>query len=60
MLAISALATICCIGVPCELNNGGCEHVCTNIQSGVSCSCTDGYQLINNQNCTGKQIDRTK
>ena len=40
----------------CKVNNGGCEHVCTNTQSGVSCSCNDGYLLANNQNCTGEQL----
>ena len=45
--------------MPCEVNNGGCEHVCTNTQSGVSCSCNDGYQLVNNQNCRGEQITLT-
>ena len=38
----------------CDINNGGCEHVCTNTRSGVSCSCSDGYQLMNKQDCTGK------
>ena len=40
----------------CKDKNGGCEHVCTNTQRGVSCSCNDGYQLVNNQNCTGEQV----
>ena len=45
------------VGLTCKVSNGGCEHVCTNTQSGVSCSCNDGYQLTeNHQNCTGMQV----
>ena len=43
-------------GLSCEVNNGGCEHVCTSTKSGVTCSCNDGYQLTGNyRNCKGMQ-----
>ena len=40
----------------CEINNGGCEHNCTNIIASFVCSCRDGYNLtMNGLNCTGIQ-----
>ena len=29
----------------CDLNNGGCEQICTSIRSIIECSCNDGYLL---------------
>lgn len=29
----------------CEVNNGGCEHICTNTDGSYECSCYDGYAL---------------
>ena len=28
--------------------------MCSDAVIGVNCSCYDGYQLVDNQNCTGK------
>ena len=39
----------------CQDYNGGCDQDCEETETGVSCSCYDGYKLIDNQNCTGKQ-----
>ncbi|XP_071786631.1 uncharacterized protein [Asterias amurensis] len=37
----------------CGYENGGCQHVCTNTDQGVVCSCRDGYKLANNgKRCT--------
>ena len=44
------------VGVsPCQRNNGGCEQICTHTQSGATCSCHAGYQLINRSSCRGTQ-----
>ena len=29
----------------CNVNNGGCEHSCTNTDGSYTCSCNTGYQL---------------
>ena len=29
----------------CAINNGGCEHTCTNTAGSFSCSCNSGYVL---------------
>ena len=39
----------------CQINNGGCEQVCTNTESSYECSCNSGYQLAGDGiNCNGK------
>ena len=42
------------VEVTCQDYNGGCDQVCNETETGVKCSCYDGYQLMNAQNCTGK------
>ena len=42
------------VGQTCQTNNGGCEHICANIQTGVKCACYIGYQLINGKSCKGE------
>ena len=37
----------------CDVNNGGCEHTCTNTVGSFSCSCDEGYQQTNNLFCSG-------
>ena len=45
----------------CLIDNGGCEHSCTNLEginnatgSGYQCRCKYGYQLApNNHDCNG-------
>ncbi len=38
----------------CSVNNGDCEHICTNTKGNFSCSCNTGYSLDDNErNCTG-------
>ncbi len=38
----------------CLSGNGGCEHICTNIEGKFSCSCRTGYSLDSNEfNCRG-------
>ena len=38
----------------CDINNGGCEHNCTNTIGSFVCSCNVGYNLTENGlNCTG-------
>ena len=29
----------------CDIENGGCEHNCTNIGSSYYCTCNSGYEL---------------
>lgn len=41
------------VGQTCLLNNGGCEHICTETQTGVNCSCNSGF-LIVGQFCRGE------
>ena len=40
--------------VTCQFNNGGCEHMCTDMGNGTLCSCKDGYHLFGGQFCIGK------
>ena len=30
----------------CEIDNGGCEHVCIDTYDGYCCTCEKGYELI--------------
>ena len=40
----------------CSVNNGGCQHICTELIPGFQCSCLAGYMLASNSlNCTGGQ-----
>ncbi len=39
----------------CSVNNGDCEHTCTNTEGNFICSCNTGYSLDDNErNCTGE------
>ena len=42
------------VGVTCQRSNGKCDQVCSDTVIGVNCSCYNGYQLIDNHNCSGK------
>ena len=38
----------------CSVNNGGCQHSCTNSIGSYTCSCKAGYALqANGRNCRG-------
>ena len=37
----------------CQWRNGGCDHACSDTETGVNCTCYDGYKPINNQTCSG-------
>ena len=39
----------------CEIDNGGCEHNCTNIGDSYYCTCNTGYQL-NSDGTTCQEI----
>ena len=38
----------------CQQNNGGCDHICTDTQSSMRCSCRNGYQLFDDKACRGE------
>ena len=40
----------------CAVNNGGCDHLCTNQVPFFSCSCKSGYRLYNERHCAGKFV----
>ena len=33
----------------CLEKTAGCDHICTNFDGGFNCSCTDGFQLMNDK-----------
>lgn len=40
----------------CESDNGGCDHICTNVLGSYSCSCFEGYIIEDdNRTCAGMQ-----
>ena len=40
----------------CSVNNGGCQHLCVNLEGSFECQCQDGFQLSSNgRDCSGKQ-----
>ena len=40
----------------CLVNNGDCDHSCTNLVPGHQCSCRQGYMLdSDNRTCNGKE-----
>ena len=41
----------------CNVNNGGCEHSCTNTVGSYTCSCNTGYQLSLGHYCSGNLIE---
>lgn len=41
----------------CDVNNGGCEHNCTETVASYTCSCYPGYTLQEDEHtCIGKLI----
>lgn len=45
----------------CAVNNGHCQHNCTNEPGAYSCQCASGYQLDQGgHNCTGKTRVRSR
>ena len=39
----------------CVIENGGCQHICTNTDGSFSCGCNAGYVLNEDLlNCQGK------
>lgn len=39
--------------LPCQRNNGRCEHICANTLNGAVCSCRKGYSLFFGVFCAG-------
>ena len=38
----------------CDISNGGCDHICTNIPGSHNCSCRSGFHIeTNGKACTG-------
>ena len=46
----------------CAVNNGGCEHDCTNQNGGYTCGCQSGFQLDTNDltSCSGITVFYSK
>ena len=43
----------------CELNNGGCDHNCTDTHDSYTCSCIPGYALKDDQHtCEGTRYKK--
>ena len=41
----------------CDLDNGGCDQICTNAEGSFKCSCEPGYALApNNRSCEGMYV----
>lgn len=38
----------------CQLNNGGCSHVCVDRPIGFECQCSAGYKLLDKRTCGGE------
>ena len=40
----------------CEIDNGGCHHLCHNLPGGYNCSCLEGFapDKDNEDICSGK------
>ena len=44
----------------CDVNNGGCDHYCTETLESYTCSCYPGYTLESNgHTCTGMYMDKS-
>ena len=38
----------------CSVYNGGCGHICINVDGSYNCDCYNGYTLTTNgHNCSG-------
>lgn len=47
-----------CENIPiCEINNGNCEQICENSQSGSICSCFEGFESYNSTSTHCKDVD---
>ena len=41
----------------CDIDNGGCDHYCTETINNYTCSCYPGYTLqLDGHTCTGKMV----
>ena len=40
----------------CSDNNGGCQHECANIVGSYTCTCFNGFDLVNFTHCTGMYL----
>ena len=42
----------------CEINNGGCEHLCYNEIGGYRCGCDEGYHCGRDKHeCMGRYLN---
>ena len=47
------LSKLLIIELPCQRNNGGCQHICTDTLNGPLCSCRKGYVPFTAGYCAG-------
>ena len=38
----------------CDVDNGGCDHICSVTQNTKQCSCNPGFDLSGSSKCIGK------
>ena len=43
---------------PCDTNNGGCDHTCTNTNGAAVCSCLSGTLNADGMACDGGNISQ--
>ena len=54
MLLHATLLFAVVVNERCEVDNGGCEHICVNTATSVQCSCNAGYELDSDgKSCNG-------
>ena len=40
----------------CDIDNGGCDHICAQTGTSQTCSCEEGYKLFGSSVCKGIEL----